>query len=53
MKGASNQEIAEALVISAATAKFPVGNILSKLEAADRAEAVAIAMKSGLVVDEL
>lgn len=53
VKGASNQEIAEALVISAATAKFHVGNILSKLEAANRAEAVAIAIKSGLVVDEL
>lgn len=52
-RGASNQEIAEALVISAATAKFHVGNILSKLEAANRAEAVAIAIKSGLVEDEL
>jgi NarL family two-component system response regulator LiaR len=44
-----NAEIAEQLVISESTAKFHVSNILSKLEAGSRAEAVAIALQHGLV----
>lgn len=41
VEGASNREIAAELVISLATAKFHVNRILSKLHAANRAEAVA------------
>ena len=38
--GATNQQIADALVISSGTVKFHVGSILRKLRAANRAEAV-------------
>jgi NarL family two-component system response regulator LiaR len=49
VQGLSNAEIAARLVISESTAKFHVGNILAKLQAGSRAEAVAIALQSGLV----
>jgi NarL family two-component system response regulator LiaR len=49
VRGMGNAEIAEQLVISESTAKFHVSNILSKLEAGSRAEAVAIALQHGLV----
>jgi LuxR family transcriptional regulator, regulator of acetate metabolism len=39
-EGASNQAIADALVISSGTVKFHAGSILRKLHAANRAEAV-------------
>ena len=39
-EGATNRQIADALVISSATVKFHTGSILRKLHAANRAEAV-------------
>jgi DNA-binding NarL/FixJ family response regulator len=48
-QGKSNREIAEALVISERTAKFHVSSILSKLGAANRTEAVSIAVQQGLI----
>jgi LuxR family transcriptional regulator, maltose regulon positive regulatory protein len=47
--GASNQTIAEALVISLPTAKTHVAHILDKLGAANRTEAVACARDRGLI----
>jgi two-component system, NarL family, response regulator LiaR len=47
--GLGNREIAERLVISTSTAKFHVSSILSKLGAADRTEAVAMAFQFHLV----
>ena len=48
--GAPNKLIARALGISARTAKFHVAAILAKLHAQNRAGAVAIALRDGLVV---
>lgn len=47
--GNSNKLIADRLSISEATAKSHVANILSKLGANDRAHALAIAMKRGII----
>lgn len=47
--GNSNKLIAYQLSISEATAKSHVANILSKLGANDRAHALAIAMKRGII----
>jgi DNA-binding NarL/FixJ family response regulator len=47
--GLGNKEIAGRLHISDHTAKFHVSQILAKLGAASRAEAVSIAMRRGLV----
>jgi DNA-binding NarL/FixJ family response regulator len=47
--GNSNKLIASQLSISEATAKTHVANILSKLGANDRAHAVTIAMKRGII----
>jgi NarL family two-component system response regulator LiaR len=47
-EGLSNNQIAERLVVSRSTARFHVSNILSKLGATNRAEAVAIAIKQKL-----
>lgn len=44
-QGATNNEISEQLVLSTSTVKFHVSNILSKLGASTRTEAVALAMK--------
>ncbi len=48
-RGLNNDEIAEELVISPATAKTHVSRIMSKLDARDRAQLVVIAYESGLV----
>jgi DNA-binding NarL/FixJ family response regulator len=47
--GASNDEIAEALVISAATVRTHITRVLSKLGARDRAQLVVMAFEAGLV----
>lgn len=48
-RGESNKEIAAALKISERTAKFHVTSILNKLDATNRAAAVARAKEKGLV----
>jgi NarL family two-component system response regulator LiaR len=48
-QGLSNRLIAENLVISPSTADFHVSNILGKLSAATRTEAVAIALQHKLI----
>jgi DNA-binding NarL/FixJ family response regulator len=47
--GLSNDEIAERLVISPATAKTHVSRVLGKLDVRDRAQLVAVAYQVGLV----
>jgi NarL family two-component system response regulator LiaR len=47
-QGRSNQEIAEALVISEATARTHVSNILHKLHLASRTQAALYALREGL-----
>ncbi|MBP7211989.1 response regulator transcription factor, partial [bacterium] len=49
VSGLSNPEIADKLVITRATAKAHVHNILQKLYVADRTKAAITAMKEGLV----
>jgi ATP/maltotriose-dependent transcriptional regulator MalT len=51
-QGASNQDIAQELVISLDTAKRHVSNILSKLDAKNRTQAVARARSLGLLEEE-
>lgn len=48
-QGLSNSEIAEHLVISMATVKTHIGQLLAKLHARDRAQLVIAAYESGLV----
>lgn len=48
-KGLSNRDIAGVLGISAHTAKFHVGQILAKVGAATRAEAVGQGLRQGLI----
>jgi two-component system, NarL family, response regulator LiaR len=49
IEGLNNTEIAAALVVSLATAKFHVSSILSKLQVSSRVEAVAFAVQNHLV----
>jgi DNA-binding CsgD family transcriptional regulator len=49
VEGASNKVIARRLGISVHTAKFHVGAVLDKLGAHNRSDAVAIALRDGLV----
>jgi NarL family two-component system response regulator LiaR len=49
VKGQSNPEIAEHLVVSRATVKVHVSNILSKLYVSNRAEAISYAIQHRLV----
>jgi NarL family two-component system response regulator LiaR len=49
VEGRSNAEIAEHLVVSVSAAKYHVSSILSKLGAANRTEAVALALQHDLV----
>lgn len=51
VKGLSNPQIAEQLVVSLSTVKFHVSSILSKLQAATRSEAVRLALQHKLVTD--
>jgi DNA-binding CsgD family transcriptional regulator len=48
-EGASNKEIARRLGISVHTAKFHVGSLLDKLDAAGRTDAVAHAARTGII----
>jgi len=49
-EGASNKEIASALAISFHTAKFHVASLTEKLGARSRVDAIAIAIRAGLVM---
>jgi DNA-binding NarL/FixJ family response regulator len=49
-EGASNKEIARALALSIHTVKFHVAALIEKLGARSRGEAVAIAIRAGLVM---
>lgn len=49
VQGRSNQQIADALVVSLATVKAHISSILGKLQVASRTEAIAYAIKHKLV----
>ena len=48
-RGRSNAEIASALFVSEATVKTHVGNLLAKMQARDRTQAVIFAYESGFI----
>jgi NarL family two-component system response regulator LiaR len=49
VEGQTNKEIAEKLIISQATVRLHVSNILSKLGASNRTEAVSLALQNNLM----
>ncbi len=49
VQGQSNQQIADAMVITVATVKAHISSILSKMQVASRAEAIAYAIKNKIV----
>ncbi|MBN1262587.1 MAG: response regulator transcription factor, partial [Anaerolineae bacterium] len=49
VKGLTNRDIAEHLIVSESTVKFHVSNVLSKLGVSSRTEAVSLALQEGLV----
>lgn len=49
-QGKSNQDIAKELYVSEGTVKFHISHIYSKLNAKDRAQAILIAIKRGIVM---
>jgi two-component system, NarL family, response regulator LiaR len=49
VQGKSNQQIADAMVITLATVKAHVSNILDKLQVSSRSEAIAYAIKNKIV----
>jgi DNA-binding CsgD family transcriptional regulator len=48
-EGQTSPQIAERLVISPETVKSHLRNVYAKLDVKDRAEAVALAVRSGLI----
>jgi len=49
VQGQSNRQIADAMFISVTTVKAHISNVLSKLQVASRAEAIAYAIKHKIV----
>lgn len=52
VKGLSNPQIADRLILSLSTVKFHVSSILAKLQAATRSEAVRLALQHKLVSED-
>jgi NarL family two-component system response regulator LiaR len=49
VQGKTNRELSQELTISEATVRLHVSNILAKLQASNRTEAVSLALQNGLV----
>jgi DNA-binding NarL/FixJ family response regulator len=47
--GATNKQVATALVVTVATARYHVASLLNKLGATNRTQAVALARQRGLL----
>lgn len=50
VEGLNNREIAERLFVSRATAKAHVSHILGKMDVSNRGEAIAVALREGLIL---